>query len=148
MEDAGLNIIMHSLANGLPREDVPLPTINAIDDDLALQLVATKLGKHDGPNDPIRTTGDENAEADNHVDPVRQGLVYGAVGGRDPGGNDEVDVGEKEEDDNGEGRGEWRVPVPGLAVQVEVDETAGDEDVDDGERVGDDAGASVSNANI
>lgn len=60
-----------------------------------------------------------------------------AVLGRDKGGDDEVDVAEQEENGDGKGRLERGVPVPGLSVAVEVDQSTGDEDVDDGERVRD-----------
>lgn len=71
---------------------------------------------------------------------VRQVVVDVLVGRlrRDVGGNDEVDVGEQEEDGDGERGLDRRVPVVLFAVEVEVHETAGDEDVDNGERVGDD----------
>lgn len=53
--------------------------------------------------------------------------------------NDEINVAEEEEDDDGVRGFDRRVPVPAGTVAVEVDKGAGDEDVDDGKRVGDEA---------
>jgi hypothetical protein len=49
--------------------------------------------------------------------------------------NDEVNVAEKEENDDWVGSLDRRVPVPGSSVSVEVDKGTSDEDVDDGKRV-------------
>ena len=134
-------VVVDDGAAGLLGEDVPLPSVDLIDDGLALELVSADLGQDDGPDDPVDTTGKEEAEADNDVDPVREGFVDGvAIGVGNHGGDDKVDVAGEEEEDDGEGGGEGRVPVPRLAVEVEVDEAAGDENVDDGQGVGDDAG--------
>lgn len=53
--------------------------------------------------------------------------------------NDEVDVAEKEEDDDWVGGLDRRIPVPLGTVTVEMDQSTGNEDVDDGKRVGDEA---------
>lgn len=53
--------------------------------------------------------------------------------------NDEINVAEKEEDDDRVSGLDGRVPVPGGSVAVEVDKGSGDEDVDDGKRVGNEA---------
>lgn len=53
--------------------------------------------------------------------------------------NDEINVAEEEEDDDGVRGFDRRVPVPAGTVAVEVDKGAGDEDVDDGKRIRDEA---------
>lgn len=53
--------------------------------------------------------------------------------------NDEINVAEQEEDNDWVGSFDRGVPVPFGAVAVEVDEGSGDEDVDDGEGIGDEA---------
>lgn len=74
------------------------------------------------------------------MEPVRELLVDVLVGslGRDKGGDDEVDVGEEEEDGDGERRLEGRVPVVDVSVEVQPDEAKGDKRVDHGEWVRDD----------
>lgn len=57
--------------------------------------------------------------------------------------NNEVNIAEKEENDDRISGLDRRVPVPGGSVAVEVDKTTGDEDVDDGKRVGDEAVAEL-----
>jgi hypothetical protein len=74
------------------------------------------------------------------VDVVWQGFVDAlVVSGGYKGRDDKVDVAEAEEGGDRDGGLEGRVPVVGFAVAVEVDEGASDKDVDDGERVGDEA---------
>lgn len=51
--------------------------------------------------------------------------------------NNEIDVAEEEENDDGKGGANGRIPVPGLAVEVEVDEAQGNKCVDDGQGVRD-----------
>lgn len=69
---------------------------------------------------------------------IREAFVHALVTGRrHEGRDDEVDVAEEEEDYDGEGGADGRLPVPFLAVQVEVDEAACYEDVYDGQRVRD-----------
>lgn len=128
-------------ADGALEEDVALPAIDVVDDGLANKLVLADAGQDLGPDGPVDATSEEDGETSNAVDPVGKVLVLVLVGGRgrDEGSNDEVDVAEQEEDDDGERSAEGRVPVPSGAVEVKVNETAGDEDVDDGKRVRDEA---------
>lgn len=62
-------------------------------------------------------------------------------GGGHVGCDDEVALGEKEEDGDGESGADAGVPVgeARFAGEVDPDEAGGDEDVDDGEGVGDEA---------
>jgi hypothetical protein len=78
------------------------------------------------------------------VNPVRKVLVdVLAIFRRNERRNDEVNVAEKEEDDDRVGGLDGRVPVPGGSVAVEVDKGSGDENVDDGKRVGNEAMAKL-----
>ena len=119
---------------------ITLPPVNIVHHRLANELVAANPGHNLGPDEPEHATCAEDTEADNAVDVVRQGLVDAlAVGGWHKGREDEVDVAEAEEGGDGEGGLDGRVPVVGFAVAVEVDEAACDKNVDDGERVRDEA---------
>lgn len=81
--------------------------------------------------------------------PVRHALVdVLAILGRRVGGEDEEQVAEEEEGHDGERGADGGVPAPFGAVDVEVDEADGDEGVDDGEGVGDEAGFFVSTCKI
>ncbi len=140
----GRRVVLHALAQRPGVKLRPLPPVNVVDDGFADELVAADPRQQLSPDDPVDATRKDDAEADDAVDVVGQGVVDAlALLGRDEGGDDEVDVAEKEEDGDGEGRLERGVPVPRGAVAVEVDEGAGDEDVDDGERVRDEAGGST-----
>lgn len=120
---------------------MPLPPVNLVHHDLPLQPIPAQLRQQHRPDDPVHAACDDDADADDAVQVVRQRLVDAvAVRGRDEGRDRQVDVAEEEEDGDGEGGFYGRGPVPGRGVQVEVDEGAGDEDVDDGEGVGDYAG--------
>jgi len=138
-----LKIPLHSRRNpNRPlNEMAPLPPINLIETRFPNQLVLTHLGQTNRPNQPVDSAAGDDGNADDAVQVVGQGLVDGdAVLGRDEGRDHEVDVTGEEEDHDGEGCAEGRVPVVLLAVRVEPDEAEGDEDVDDGEGVGDYAG--------
>lgn len=120
-------------------EDAPRPAI-VVDEDLLAQLVAAELGQQLGPEQPVNTAGDDDGGADDAVQVVGQVIVDVLVGRlrRDVRRDDEVDVGQQEEDGDGQRGLDRRVPVVLVAVQVEVHEAARDEDVDDSQRVGDD----------
>lgn len=59
---------------------------------------------------------------------------------RNEGCDGEVDIAEEEEEDDRESGADRRVPVPGLAVKVEMNEGTSNEYIDDGKRVGNEAG--------
>lgn len=127
------------ISPGNTSEDIPLPTIDIINNRRANKLVPTNLRQNNSPDQPVHTTSDENTQTDDDVDPVRQGLVYtGALRG-DHGCDYEVDIADEEEDDDGEGGGEGRGPLVFGAVEIEPEKTACDEDVDYREGVCDDA---------
>lgn len=122
-------------------EGIPLPAIDIVHDNLTHKLILSKLGEQLGPDEPVHASGNDDGEADDAVDPVGEGLVdVLAILRGHKGGDDEVDVAEHEEYDDGEAGADGGVPVPGLAVEVEVDEAGGDEAVDDGEGIRDEAG--------
>lgn len=125
-------------------EMAPLPPINLIETRLPHQLILAQLGQHNRPHQPVKTTPSDDGDSDNAVQVVRQSLVNGnAVLGRHEGRDDQVDVADKEEDCDGEGGAEGRVPVVLLLVGVEPDQAEGDEGVYYGEGVGDYAGGGV-----
>lgn len=125
----------------LPNKDSPVPAIDIVDNSLPYQLVLADLGQQLRPDEPVHPAGEDDAEPDDAVDPVGQGLVYVlALLGRHEGGDDEVDVAEHEEYDDGQGRAEGRVPVPLVPLDVEPGKAGSDEGVDNGQRVGDKAG--------
>ena len=122
----------------------PLPPIDLIKARLPHQLILAQLGQHNRPHQPVKTTPSDDGDSDNAVQVVRQSLVNGnAVLGRHEGRDDQVDVADKEEDCDGEGGAEGRVPVVLLLVGVEPDQAEGDEGVYYGEGVGDYAGGGV-----
>lgn len=117
-------------------EDVSFPAIDLIDDSLTHQLVLADLRQDLGPYNPVKTTCNNDGDADDAVKVVRKALVdVLALLGRDEGGDDEVDVAEHEEDDDRETSANGRVPVPLLAVKVKVGQASGDENVDDSKGV-------------
>lgn len=118
-----------------------LPPINIINHNLPLQCIPPNLGQHHCPDNPVHTSGCDNRDANDAVQVVGERLVHAvSIRGRHEGRNGEVDIAEEEEDGDGERGLDRRVPVVLGFVEVEVDEGAGDEDVDDGEGVGDYAG--------
>jgi hypothetical protein len=120
---------------------MPLPPINFINNNLPLKPIMSNLRQQDSPNNPVHASSHDDADTNNTVRPIRQGLVHAvAIRRRHERRNGQVDVAEQEEHGDRESGFDWRVPLPGCFVQVEVDQGAGDEDVDDGERVGNYAG--------
>lgn len=140
VESIGRDVDRDGGAARLLDEDVALPAVNLVDNNLALEVIVADLGKNDGPDKPVNGTGSEQGEGDNNVNPVGQALVDAvAVGVGDEGSNDEVDVAGQEEQNDGKAGREGRVPVPLLAVEVEVGQASGDENVDDRQGVDDEA---------
>src|SRR5690606_37033962 len=106
------------------------------------KLIPAEPGEDDGPDEPIDTPGDDDADTHYAVDPVRQALVDVLVACRRHEWRDaEVDVAEEEEYDDRESRADRGVPIPGLPVEIEVEKTGGDECVDNGERIRNDTKA-------
>ena len=105
-----------------------------------MQVVPAQPREEPRPHEPVDAAREDDARADDAVKVVRQVFVDVLVGGvwRDVRRDGEVDVAEQEEDGHGERRLDRRVPVVLVAVEVEVDEAPGYEDVHDGEWVGDD----------
>lgn len=130
-------MLMHRLVlNGLADKHIRLPTINLVNNNLTSELVATKLGEDDSPEDPVDSASSQNSNTDNAVDIVGHALVdVLAVGRGDEGSDDKVDVAEHEEDGDGQSSLDRGVPVVVSAVEVEMDETASDKGVDNGKRV-------------
>ena len=129
---------MRGLIQWPPEESIPLPAVDLIDNNLTNELILANLGQDLGPNDPVDTAREDDSETDDTVDPVGKIVVdVLALLRGNKGSNSEVDVAEHEEEDDGETGADGRVPVPGLAVEVEMDETAGDEGVDDSEGIRD-----------
>lgn len=130
------------LVQGLVDKHIPVPAVRLVDLDLAHEPVVSQLGQDLGPDDPVDAAEGEDAPGDDVVRPVGHALVDAvvAVGRRRVGDEDEEEVADEEEDDDGEGGLDGRVPAPGVALDVEPDEADGDEGVDDGEGVGDEAG--------
>lgn len=135
-------VLGSSRANGPLEENIALPAIKFVDDNLPHELVLADLGEDHGPEEPVDAAQEDDAEADDAVNPIGKGRVLVLVrGGRgDEGREDEVQVAEEEEDNHGEGGAEGRVPAERGAIEVEVGEAGGDECVDDGQGVGDEAG--------
>lgn len=122
-------------------EAVRLPAINLINMGLANKPITTNLGKNDSPDEPVEGTRDQDSDTDNAVDVVRHALVLVLAGiiGSDKWCDHQVHVAEKEEDGDGKGRLDRRVPVVLCAVEVEMDETTSDKGVDDRKRIRDEA---------
>lgn len=87
---------------------------------LANKLVATNLGKNDGPDKPVESTSDKDTNTDNTVDVVRHALVLVLAGviGSDERSNHKVHVAEKEEDGDRQSGLDGSIPVVLLAVEV------------------------------
>jgi len=122
-------------------EAVRLPAINLINMSLANKPITTNLGKNDSPDEPVEGTRDQDSDTDNAVDVVRHALVLVLAGivGSDKWCDHRGHGAEKEEDGDGEGRLDRRVPVVLCAVEVEMDETTSDKGVDDRKRIRDEA---------
>jgi len=116
--------------------------------DMSFQRIPADLGQDLGPEQPVHGANAKDAQANHAVQVVRQALVDVLVaGGGNEGRDDEVDVGEEEEDRDGDaGAHRWLPGVDGLRVRrgrgvgpapVEGEETDGYEEVDDAEGVRD-----------
>lgn len=72
---------------------VSFPSINLVNNDLSFQSITEDLGTDDGPDEPIDTTGKNNGNANDAVQPVGEGLVYAlTTGGWDEWRDDKIDV--------------------------------------------------------
>jgi hypothetical protein len=122
-------------------EAVRLPTINLINMSLANKLITTNLGKNDSPDEPVESTSNQDSDTDNAVNVVRHALVLVLAGivRSDKWCDHQIHVAEKEEDGDGEGRLDRRVPVVLGAVEVKMDEATSDKGVDDRKRIRDEA---------
>jgi len=113
-----------------------------IDRRLPDELVAPDPRQHHGPHEPVDGAGEQDRDADHAVQVVRDVLVDALSGvGRHERRHDEVHVAEQEEHDDGQRGAERRRPrrpVRRARVQVQVQQRARDEDVDDRQRVRDD----------
>jgi hypothetical protein len=117
-------------------KNMPLPPINLIHHNLPLKPIMSNLRQQHRPNKPIHTSSRNDADTNNTVRPVRQRLVHAvAIRRRHERRNGQVDVAEQEEYGDRERGFDRGVPLPGCFVQVEVDQGAGDEDVDDSEGI-------------
>ncbi len=113
-------------------ENVPLPTVNLVNDNLAVEGVFPKLGKNDCPNYPVDAASGNDAKTNNAMEIVRQCLVDAvAIAGRDEGCNDKVDIAEREEDGNRECSPDRGVPVVLLFMKVKPCKARCNKDVDD-----------------
>ena len=130
------NVPLRRMAIRNTLEDVTLPPINVIDDNFTLEVVVSNLGEDDGPHEPIHTTGEDDCKTDYAVKVVREGFIDAvAIRRRNKWCNYEVDVAEQEEDSNRKSCPDWRIPVVRCLVQVEMDESCSNEDVDDSKGV-------------
>ena len=119
-------------------ELVPRPSILP-DNRLPLEPVPANAWDELSPEHPVDAACHEDGDTDYAVQVVRQALVdVLAVCGRDEWRDGEVHVREEEEDGDRESGLERREPLVLRAVDVQVDQGAGNEHVDDRERVGDD----------
>lgn len=117
-------------------KDSRLPAVNIIHNNLLRELVVAELGKNLGPNQPIHSASEEDAEANNTMDPVGKTFVdVLAMLGRHKGRDDKINVAQHKEDGDGESGLDWGVPVPGFAVEVEMHKASGDKCIDDCEGV-------------
>lgn len=123
-------------------EDMSLPTINFIHNDLTLKCVLAKLGQDNCPDNPVNTTSSDNTKTNNAVKVVRQSLIDAVSVARwDEWGNDKVDVAEEEKDGDRKRGFHWRIPVVLLLVEVDPYETGSDEGVHDSKRVRNNTGS-------
>lgn len=120
-------------------EDTSGPAIS-IHHRLLDQDVATKARHQHRPHQIIDSTEGEDAQRHHTVQVVRQAVVdtLSSTGGH-VGCHHQVHVGQAEEDGDGKSCPNTGGPVGEVLLlgQVDVDETAGHEDVDDGQRVRD-----------
>lgn len=108
-----------------------LPPVDFIDSDLLHQPVSTQLWQQLCPNRPVKTAEAKDTPGNNIVSPVWHALVdILAVLGRGVRCKHEEEVAEEEKEDDRESGFERWTPAPRGAVDVEVDETDGDECVD------------------
>jgi len=127
---------VRSLVDRPLEKDVAFPPVNLIHYGFAVKFVSANLGENDRPYQPVNTAGKNNPKTDNAVDPVGERLVNVlSVLWRHKRCGDEVNVAKHKEYNNRHGGTDWWVPVPGFAVEVEMEKTSRDKRVDDGEGV-------------
>jgi len=132
---------LRSFRKRLPPKHVSLPSIDVVNLHLPNQLVAANPGQDNSPEEPVDASSENDANTDNAVDPVGEAFVdVLSFLRRNEWCHGEVDITEEEEEDDRESGADGRVPVPGLAMKVEMDESASNEYIDNGERIGNEAG--------
>lgn len=122
-----------------PRENTSGPAIS-IHHGFLDQHVFSELGHQHRPHQIIQRTECKDSDRDHAVQVVGEFVVDALAGrGGHVGCHDEVALGEEEENGDGEGGADAGVPVgeTRFAGEVDPDEAGRDEDVDDGEGVGD-----------
>lgn len=109
---------------------------------LAHELVAADLWHDLGPNNPVNSTGEEDRNTNDAVKVVWDTLVDRLSLIRwHEWCNDEVDVAEQEKDDDWERGAEWWCPAWAVVrswVKVKMNQSTGNENVDNGQWVGND----------
>lgn len=74
------------------------------------------------------------------MQPIRECLIYVVpIRGRHKWRDDKIEVGEGENDNHGKSSRDRRRPVKLSAIEVDVDEARGDEEIDNREGIGNDA---------
>lgn len=124
-----------------PCKDAPGPAIG-IHHRFLHQHVATEPWHQDRPYDVVQRPGAEQAKGHDAVQVVRQVLVHALALWRHVWSNHQVHVRQHEEDGDGQRCADSRLPKwkAGLAVHINPDKAGGDEHVDDGQRIGNEAG--------
>lgn len=124
---------------GTLREDITLPAIELTHLSFADQFVLSESRQQHSPDEPVNTTCCNDTPADNAVQVIGEVIVNVlAVIGRDKRCKDEVEVADKEDQSDWDGRTEGRVPVPASRVPVQVQQSTGDKDIDHRQRICDD----------
>ena len=136
-----LRIPLLGLVERHPREDTSGPAIGVnhsfLDED-----VATEARHQHRPHQVVHGAERKDTKRDDAVQVVGQLVVDTlASAGWDIGSHHQVDVGQTEEDGDGQRRPDAGSPVREVLRlgHVDVDESTGHEDVDDGQWVGDEA---------
>ena len=100
-------------------KNVPIPPINRVHLHLPDQPVLAQIRQHLCPDHPVHAARRDDPDAHHTVGIVRQAFIdVLALRRGNKGRNDEVDVGQCEEDGDRKGSAERRIPAVGFAVKV------------------------------
>jgi len=98
---------------------MPFPAVYVVHNHLSFEPIVTQLGKDNSPKNPVHATSEDDSNAYQAMQIVRQRFVHTvAIRRRHERRNSKVDVAKQEEDGNRQCGPDWWVPIPFLTVEV------------------------------